>query len=458
MLTFQDFLKAENQGDFIRQAIQQHMESDLYRTAKLADEYDRQKNVTIYNYVRTLMTATGQTIADITAANSRIASNFFRRLNTQRCTYSLGNGVNFGSDGVKDKLGRDFDTDLKSAGYKAIIHGVTFGFWNMEHLYVFPVTEFCPLWDEDDGSLRAGIRWWQLDDKKPVTAVLYEQDGYSKWKSKGDTTGFDLELVEPKRAYKLIYRTSEADGTEVVGSENYVHLPIIPFWGSSLHQSTLVGMQRQIDSYDLVCSGFCNDLSDVAQIYWIVSKAGGMTDSELQQFRDRLLIQHLAIADMENSDVKPYQQEVPYQSRSAYLDMIRNRIYEDFGALDVHTIGAGTTNDHIDAAYQPLDENADDFEYQVIDFVRKILSLMGIDDTPIFKRNRISNQKEQTEMVMSVAQYLDDETVLSKLPWISVDEIPDIMKKRMEEAKSNFKPADTGNDEESEEDEEETEV
>ena len=44
--------------------------------------------------------------------------------------------------------------------------------------------------------------------------------------------------------------------------------------------------------------------------------------------------------------------------------------------------------------------------------VRQILKLNGIDDTPIFKRNRISNQKEQVEMVMQAANYLDDETLL----------------------------------------------
>ena len=141
---------------------------------------------------------------------------------------------------------------------------------------------------------------------------------------------------------------------------------------------------------------------------------------------------------MDNSDVKPYQQEIPYQSRGEYLKMIRESIYEDFGGLDVHQVSANSTNDHLEAAYQPLDENADDFEYQCIKFIRQILALIGIDDTPIFKRNKISNQREQTEMVASVAQFLDDETILNKLPWITVDEVPEIIERKAKEGMSAY--------------------
>ena len=454
MLTYQDFLQADNIPDFLRHAIHEHMESDTYRTAKLADTYDKQQNDTIYNYVRTIMTATGQNVRDVTAANNRLASNFFARLNTQRTSYSLGNGITFTDASTKEKLGTDFDSALKDAGYLACIHGVSFGFWNLDKLYVFPVTEFCPLWDEDTGALMAGIRWWQLDEKHPVTAVLYEPDGYTKYHSEGDSYGFDLVEVEKKRAYKQKYRISEADGIEIVGGENYSSFPIVPFWGNRLHLSTLIGMQRKIDSYDLIQSGFANDLSDVAQIYWIISNAGGMSQDELAAFRDRLLIQHIALADLDNSEVKPYQQEVPYQSRGEYLKMIRESIYEDFGGLDVHQVSADSTNDHLEAAYQPLDENADDFEYQCIKFVRQILALMGIDDTPLFKRNKISNQREQTEMIASMAHYLDDETILAKLPWITVDEIPEIIRRKQLEGMSAFNRDQQTEEEEEEETEE----
>ena len=447
MYTYQDFIKdTEQSGEAyaVKTAIERHTTTEIYKTAKIADLYDQQKNPTINDYVRTIFNSLGVQVEDITAANNRISSNFFRRLNTQRCTYSLGNGVSFSDhveegkdkngqvtkiDTTKARLGNKFDTDLKKTGYKALIHGVAFGFWNVKRLHVFPVTEFVPLWDEDTGSLRAGIRFWRISDDKPMTAILYREDGFITYKSESGLNNmtFHTEDERPK-PYKVTISSTPADGDEIVGESNYGVLPIVPLWGSDLHQSTLVGMREKIDSFDLIRSGFANDLQDVSQVYWIIENCGGMNMSDLMKLRDKMRITHFVETDTEDGGrITPYTQEIPHEARQKYLDSIRAGIYEDFGALDVHTVAAGATNDHIDAAYQPMDENADDFEYQVIEFIQQILKLIGIEDTPLFKRNRISNQKEQTEMISMVAQYLDDETVLKKLPFITVDEVPEIL-------------------------------
>lgn len=453
MLTFQDFEQEQNKTAFVSKAIQEHMESRDYRMARSADLYDRQLNETINNYVRMVFTLTGTPIEDFTASNNKVSSNFFHRLNTQRCTYSLGNGLSFtrkedrvDEDGMvttvdltKEALGPKFDTDIKEAGYKALIHGVSFCFWNVDRMYVFPLTNFVPLWDEETGVLRAGIRFWRLAPDKPLMAVLYEEEGYTKFKSVNDSD-ISLQKVFERKPYKTNINYVPDTGEEsVVGEESYGKLPIVPLWGSALRQSTLIGMQQKIDSYDLIRSGFANDLTDCAQIYWIVENCGGMSMDELAQFRDRLKINHIVVADTDGGGkVTPYTQEIPYQARKTYLDDIRAGIYEDFGGLDVHTVAAGATNDHIDAAYQPMDEEADDFEFQIIECVQQILALIDIEDTPIFKRNRISNQAEQVQMVISEAPYLDDETILRKLPNISPDEVQEILARRNEAGQSRF--------------------
>ena len=207
-------------------------------------------------------------------------------------------------------------------------------------------------------------------------------------------------------------------------------LPIVPLYGSRLHQSTLIGMREAIDSYDMVRSGFANDLQDCAQIYWLLENYGGMTEEDLNKFRDRMKLMHIAEADTSNGGkVQAYTQEVPYAARQTYLAGMRQGIYEDFGGLNVTSISAQTAT-QIDAAYQPMDENADDFEYQIIELVQKILALMGIEDTPQFKRNRITNQMEQVQMVALEAPYLDEETVLKKLPNITPDEVAAILAKK----------------------------
>lgn len=436
MYTFQDFEKTDDVAGFVLSAIAMYKTTDEYKTALLADEYDAHRNPTIRNVVKTLYTASGVQVEDITASNNKIGCNLFNRLNTQRCMYSLGSGVSFvdpyelasgdGRDETKEKLGKHFDHTIKEAGHHALIHGRSYLFWNLDRVYEFTVPEFVPLDDENDGSLRAGIRFWQIDQSKPLNAVLYERDGYTKFRTnkKGE-----LEEVEPKRAYVVTYQYAEADEEiTVLDEENYSKLPIIRVYGSRLKQSTLVGMREAIDSYDLIQSGFANDLQDCAQVYWLCENYGGMDEDDLAKFLDRLKLNHIAEVDTTaGGKVSPYTQDIPYQARLTYLSDIRARIYEDFGGLDVHTVAAGATNDHIDAAYQPLDENAADFEHWVGDAIIQLLELQGIDDTPIFRRSRISNQLEQVQMLVAEAQWLDQATILRKLPNVTPDEYTAIL-------------------------------
>lgn len=440
--TYQDFEKADDIQAFIMSAISAHKASDEYAIAKVADLYDHQQNKTVMEYAQMLFTAQGVKVEDFTASNNRIASNFFNRLNTQRVSFSLGNGLSFVQpdeeqgveDTTKEALGHDIDHVIFEGAYYACIHGVSFPFWNYDHVHIFKLTEFVPLYDENDGTLRAGIRFWQLSESKPLNVTFYREDGFSQWRQiDGKMKAVDANGAESATEVLQAYKTTTAylpadDSVTVVGEENYGALPIVPMWTSRLKQSTLVGMQSAIDAYDLIRSGFANDLQDCSMIYWIVRNAGGMTDAELSEFRDKLKFMHIANVDAaDGAGVEPYTQEIPTEARRAFLEEIRNGIYEDFGALDVHTVSAGATNDHIDAAYQPMEENAADFEYWVTKCVKQLLKFSAIDDDPIFNRLRISNQKEQVEMVVQEAQWLDTATVLRKLPNIRPDEVAAIL-------------------------------
>ena len=465
-LTYQDFEKADDIGRFVLSAIQAHRNSDAYKLAVTADEYDRQENTTISQYARVLYgmgtsvdpdtgqkRSTVQQAEDITASNNRIASNFFNRLLTQRVQYSMGAGISFvqpdevqlGIDETKESLGKDFDHVMSECAYNALKHKESFAFWNLDRVHCFKFTEFAPLYDENTGALRAGVRFWQMDSTKPLNATLYAEDGFSEWRSRdGKMTPLDRDGNPTSSEVRQAYRTTVAyvpadDAVTIVGEENYGVLPIVPMWACRLKQSALIGMRGAIDAYDLIKSGFANDLQDCATVYWIVENAGGMSDSDMSEFRDRLRIEHIAKVDgMDGAKATPHTQEIPYQARQALLKELREGIYEDFGALDVHAVSAGATNDHIDAAYQPLDENAADFEYWVGECITQLLALQGIDDSPIFQRTRISNQKEQVEMVVQEAQWLDAATILRKLPNVRPDEVQAILEGMEGEDMSRF--------------------
>lgn len=468
MKTYQDYVEAKENGrevEFIRLAIDEYKSSPEYRIALDADEYEAERNVTVLNFMRWLYDGAGNKVEDFTAANNKIASNFFHKLTTQRVAYSLGNGISFSSrkrehvngkwitvDETKNTLGNTFDNVLYKAAKYARIHGVSFLFWNLDHLQYFKMTEFCPLYDEENGALKAGFRFWSLDwSKRPVTVVVYEQDGYTKYRTRPGSTGLDIVEYEPKRAYKQTIAHNEVDPDEIIGESNYSDIPIVPFWGSDNHQSDLVGMRSKIDVYDLVMSGFANDLEDCQEIFWIIGNGLGMETVDISQFRERLKLQHIAVMDTENTSLTPYKEEIPVTARATLTAAMRAQIYEDYGGLDVHTVAAGATNDHVDAAYQSMDEEADDFEYQIICAVQGILSIMGIDDVPLFQRNRISNKMEQTQMVMMAANYLDNETIIRKLPFMTPDEVEDALARKLEQDQAAFAVAEQLGEEETEE-------
>jgi hypothetical protein len=147
----------------------------------------------------------------------------------------------------------------------------------------------------------------------------------------------------------------------------------------------------------------------------------------------------MAVTDETNSQITPYTQEIPYNAREACLSRIEKSIFRDFGGLDVKEISAAAkTATEITAAYQPMDEEADAFEYQANEYIQQILALIGLDDTPVFDRNRIVNEKEETEMVLLAANYLDPETILKKLPFVTVDEVDAILARKDAEDFATF--------------------
>ena len=117
MKTYQDLLNVgqdENERmDFVLKVINEHKSSDLYRTAQIADDYFRQRNTTIMNYQKTLYNLQGKTVDDLWSANYKLASNYFKRFVTQENQFLLGNGINWGKEETKAKLGDDFDTQVQ---------------------------------------------------------------------------------------------------------------------------------------------------------------------------------------------------------------------------------------------------------------------------------------------------------------------------------------------------------
>lgn len=470
MYTYQDLLKVTDDEkqkiNFVSSVIAAHKNSDLYQTAWTADQYDRKRNTEILNYQKTVRDVTGTEIPDTWSPNYKTTRNFFNYFVTQENQFLLGNGVTWTDDGTADKLGEDFDTQLQDAGHKAIVGGVSFGYFNLDHLEVFSLLEFVPLYDEENGSLRAGVRFWQIDSTKPMRATLYEEDGVTEYAWGLNNGSYaDGEIFIPKRTYKLNLRSTDVDGTEIYDGENYETFPIVPLWGNKQHQSNLIGIKEQIDAYDLIKNGFLNDL-DNAQLYWIIQGAGGMDDFDLIRFLKRL--RDIKVVDPEDGQsVTPVPVNIPFEARQQLLDRLERDLFRDAMALDIYNINSGAvTATQIKAAYEPLNAKTDEYEYCVIKFVKEILRIAGIDDDPTFTRSMMVNTQEEIQTVLQAAEYLDREYVTEKVMTLlgDADKVKDTLEKMAEQemtalaltmAQNGTQAVTEGNEEDTDEEDEE---
>ena len=439
MKTYQDLQEAITKGtlgEFLRLAVREHQGSKAYKDAVDGMAYYNKHNITIEKFQKFLFTLSGNKTPDIWSSDYRLKTLMFRRLVLQEVGYICANGVSMDE---KEKLGTDFDNKLQTAAKLALAQGVAFGYWNLDHLEVFSFADtpgnpgFVPLLDEKTSELMAGIRYWfrETGNKTLFRATLYELDGVSEWAAEGSD---DATMITAKRAYILKELRNDL-GVVDVCDENYTRLPIATLYGNDTHESELVGLRGSIDCYDFIKSGFANQIDDTSGVYWILKNTGAMDDKDLAQFVQRMKSVKATMVDgSDGTAAEAHTLDVPVEARKTMLDILRRDLYEDAQMLDVSALSAvEKTATEISAAYQPQDNKCADFEYFLIDFIRQICAVAGIENPePAFTWNKVINQAEITSMVLSAAEFLDDETTLRHLPWLLPEEVPEILKRRDE--------------------------
>lgn len=442
MYTYQDLAACgedeRKRTEFIAKAIAAHEASELYRTAQDAEDYYAHRNPTIMRAQKMVYDLMGRAVPDIYSANNKIPCRYYFYFVTQAVQYLLGNGVSFGDAGTKAKLGNGFDEAVQKAATLAVNDGVAFGYWNHDHLEVFGVSRggskggepvFVPLYDEDTGMLRAGIRYWRIATDKPLRVTMYEENGVTEYIQRPEEK---MRVHAPKRGYIRTVAVSDVGGTEIASESNYPTFPIVPLWNVN-KQSEIVGGKEVLDAYDLMASALVNNIDEANLIYWVLKNCGGMTDMDDVKFLERLKTTHVAHADGDDAgaSVEAHKIEAPYDANEAALERLRTQLFDDFMALDVKEIASGAaTATQIRAAYEPLNSKTDLLEYQVTAFIRGILKIAGIDDMPTYTRSTVVNQQEEITTIVAAASYLSSDYITRRILDVlgDTDKAEDVLK------------------------------
>lgn len=423
MKTYQDWLEVADKSDkermdFVFAAITDYKNSDLYKFAVTAQSYYDGKNEVIEQARKIIYDAFGNEVPDLVSANHKIEDNFFKRDVVQATSTLLSNGLTWDNGIGGKKLGKSFDRQISRAHRWAQIAGVSWGFFNKDHVDVFKATEFLGLQDEEDGMFKAGIRFWQINSTKPLRAVLFEEDGYTGYIQKA---GEKPAIYSPKRKYIQTIKTTAADGDEITDGENYPTFPVVPCYVNEQKQSELIGLKHTIDAIDLIQSGYCNDTDEMNFLYWTVTNAGGMDDMDLIQLLDKLRKVHATQVEGD-TQLQLHTVEQPYLSREAILDRLDKKLYKDAMALDTYNLASGAvTATQIIAAYEPLREKLDLQEEEMSDFIDRLLEVAGVEDQATYKRALIINQGEMIDNYLKGSEFLDDEYITESIMTILGD-------------------------------------
>ena len=407
MVTYQDFLKIKETGNeekiqqYLLTIINTYKTSDAYKTACTAYDYMRGQNVTIKERIHKLITKTGQEKVDIWSPNNKTATSIFKRFIYMECQYLLSNGIRWEKEETVNKLGKMFDNTVRQTAKLALSEGVAFLALRNNRKGEFDpmamsLRNFAPLYDEQNGALRAGIYFYQIDDLHPTTIILFEEDGYTGYLQNIDST---IAQLEAKQTYIRNMTVDGISGERIYDGENYPTFPVIPYYGNSLHQSELIPLRDKIDAYDRIQNDYIDRLEDT-QFYWIIRNAGGMDDNEeIARFLDQLKAMRAASLS-DGSEFSPVEVHVPYQESETILSRLERALYKDAMMTDVENIAGGAvTATQIEAAYTPLKIKASELEECTLNFLNAVCEALGIDDSPVLTPDVLLNKSEEISNV-----------------------------------------------------------
>ena len=447
-VTYQDWERTPeaDRPELLLGIINEYKSSQDFKQGLVANQYFRAENPAVAGkyLLRPTVVETKDDAGKVKKRNqkqkidgNRVFSSFFSRFVIQQNQFLLANGVTLDNEQTKSRLGIGFDKALERLGEKALVHGVAWGYWNVDHIEVIEAVKdklsgAVALVDERTSEPMMLVQFWQISGKRPLYVRLYTLGGVVEYSTNED--GKLIEIAASRRGY--IRRVSrDALGTLILDESNYNTLPVIPLWASEERRSELTpAIKSKIDLYDRILSDFGDNLDRACDVYWVLNNFGGTTSDiaeTLAAIEQIKAVANISDGTGSSSTAEPHTIEVPYAARQAALEILQKQLYSDYMALSMDELTGGSlTNVAIETATLNLNLKADRYEWQCFSFVQKVLRLLGVNTEEIkFKRQTLINRSEMVADIGLMRDYIDQETALKLNPYIDQEEIPEIMER-----------------------------
>ncbi|MDO4541317.1 MAG: phage portal protein [Bacillota bacterium] len=204
-------------------------------------------------------------------------------------------------------------------------------------------------------------------------------------------------------------------------------IPFIRFSNNSSGSGDLYMVKDLIDQYDLVVSGFANDLADIQEVIFVLRNYGGEDLStfltELKRYK-AIKVEGDAVGD---GGVDTMQIEIPVEARVKFLELLKKQIFiSGQGVNPDPEVFGNSSGVALKYLYSLLEIKAGlletEFRAGFSRFLGLLLKHLGfapdLPVTQIYSRNAIENEVENAEIAVASQGLISKRTILRNHPWV----------------------------------------
>ena len=350
---------------------------------------------------------------------------------------------------VNDAIGTQWPKVIRQLGTDAANTGRAWlTYWRdnttgkLDYWYVNPLT-CVPIYDRSTvkKKLLYLIRVYGYNDDSGNPATRFEvwSDKQVAYLIKQVVAGT---ATEPAIDYETL-----PDGSWNIQPHKYGQIPFIEFRNNAKAIPDLSMYKDFIDALDKLVSGFANDIDDIQEILWVIKNYNGeesvpaydkdgnvLNDDDgnpIVRPVDRLkMMKAKKIIDVdENGGVDALRNEVPYEARKAFRDILNDEFWIAAMAVDPKPETAGNQSGvYIDFLYGLLELKSGlletEFRASIDEFLKAILHHLGADESKQFVQTwKRTKPQNNTEISAIIAQTPDtvvsDETKTKAHPLVT---------------------------------------
>lgn len=384
-------------------------------------------------------------------ADNRISHNWHQLLVDQKAAYGFTYPPQFDVDLANGKdnnetntlnqeiitiLGDKYPNIAKNLCKKASNFGISWlHVWIDEETKAFKYAivdsrQIVPVWDKSlEQNLKGIFRTYEdIDDDGNVFNVTeYWNDTECSVYRTEKYVADDLDSLEEYNAIPVYFANTQVE-TNRFNHSFPGRIPFIPFPNNELKTGDLKKTKALIDVYDRVFSGFVNDVDDVQEIIFVLTNYGG---EDKQKFINDLKQYKTIKVDSNGEDksgVDTLAIDIPIEARNKILDITHNQIFVSGQGVDPQKeLGNNNSGEALKYLYSLLELKAGDIETEfrlgfakLIEFILVYLnkeSLIGkVQIKQTWTRSSINNDKEQAEIVASLASVTSRENIAKANP------------------------------------------